>query len=169
MNWAHLHLLSNHIPVLGTAFGLLLLAWGMLRRNESLQRAALATFFVAALVAIPVFLTGEPAEGTVEHLAGTAEGAIETHEDAAVLSLISVELLGVIAVLSFIRRRADLSRLVTRSALVLSIVTAGLMARTANLGGKIRHAELRGAAATQPPDEGDQQGRSEEGERHEGR
>jgi len=153
MNPAHLHLLSNHIPVLGTVFGLLLLMWGMVRRNESIQRAALATFFVAALVAIPVFFTGEPAEDAVEHLAGTAEGAIETHEDAALLSLISVEVLGVIAVLGFIRRRANLSRFVTRSALVLAIVTAGLMARTANLGGKIRHAELRGATAPQQESE----------------
>jgi uncharacterized membrane protein len=162
MNWTHVHLLLNHIPVLGTLFGLLLLAWGMVRRNESIQRAALATFFVAALVAVPVFLTGEPSEDAVEHLAGTAEGAIETHEDAAVLALIGVELLGVIAVLSVIRRRAGLARFVTRAALVVAVVTAGLMARTANLGGKIRHAELRGAAA-QPQDVQGRQERREEG------
>lgn len=166
MNWAHLHLLTNHIPVLGTLFGLLLLTWGMVRHNESIQRAALATFFVAALVAIPVFLTGEPSEDAVEHLVGTAESAIETHEDAAVLSLISVELLGLIAVLSVIWRRAGLSRFVTRAALVVAVVTAGLMARTANLGGKIRHAELRGAAAQLQADQGPQEGR-EEGSGHE--
>jgi uncharacterized membrane protein len=167
MNWAHLHLLSNHVPVLGTLFGLLLLAWGLVRRNESIQRAALATFFVAALVAVPVFFTGEPAEDAVEHLAGTAEQAIETHEAAALLALISIELLGVIAVLGVVLRRANLSRLVTRAALVMSVVTAGLMARTANLGGKIRHAELRGTAAAQ--DERGQQRGHEEGERHAGR
>jgi len=153
MNWAHLHLLSNHIPVLGTLFGLLLLGWGMMRGNASIQRAGLATFFVVALVAIPVFLTGEPSEDAVEHLAGTAAGAIETHEDAALLSFIGVEVLGVIALLSFLWRRASLSRFVTRSALVLAIVTAGLMARTANLGGKIRHAELRGTTAPQQESE----------------
>lgn len=166
MNWAHVHLLLNHIPVLGTLFGLLLLAWGMVRRNESIQRAALATFFVAALVAVPVFLTGEPSEDAVEHLAGTAGGAIETHEDAALLALIGIELLGVIAVLGVVRRRAGLSRFVTRAALVTSVVTAGLMARTANLGGTIRHAELRGAAAQPQDDHGGQAGR-EEGSGHE--
>lgn len=166
MNWAHVHLLLNHVPVLATLFGLLLLAWGMMRRNESIQRAALATFVVAAVVAIPVFLTGEPSEDAVEHLVGTAERAIETHEDAALLSLISVELLGLIAVLSVVWRRAGLSRFVTRAALVVAVVTAGLMARTANLGGKIRHAELRGAAAQQQDDQGGQEGR-EEGSGHE--
>lgn len=166
MNWAHLHLLLNHIPVLGTLFGFLLLAWGMVRRNEPIQRAALATFFVVALMAIPVFLTGEPSEEAVEHLAGTAEQAIETHEDAALLSLISVELLGVLAVLSVIRRRAGLSRFVPRAALVISVITVGLMARTANLGGKIRHAELRGAAA-QPQDDRDRHEGRGEGSGHE--
>ena len=167
MNWAHLHLLTNHVPVLGTLFGLLLLAWGTLRRNEAIQRAALATFVVAALFAIPVFPTGEPSEEAVEHLAGTAEQAIETHEEAALLALISVELLGVIAALAIVWRRAGVARFVTRAALVLSVVTAGLMARTANLGGKIRHAELRGVAAAQPEDERGQQEGREEGEQHE--
>lgn len=169
MNWAHIHLLSNHIPVLGTLFGLLLLAWGVVRRNEVIQRAALATFVVAAVVAVPVFFTGEPSEEAVEHLAGTAEQAIEVHEDAAVLALISVELLGVVAAFSLMWRRAGMSRFVTRAALVLSVVTAGLMARTANLGGKIRHAELRGAGAAEPQEERGQQEGREESERHEGR
>ena len=35
MNWAHLHLLINHIPVLGTVFGTLLLIFGMAKKNKS--------------------------------------------------------------------------------------------------------------------------------------
>src|SRR5512145_2100282 len=97
MNWAHLHLILNHVPVLGTLFGLLLLAWGILRRNDSLQRAALLTFTLVALVAIPAYLTGKPAEEAVEHLIGTAESAIEPHEDAALVSFLAMEVLGALA------------------------------------------------------------------------
>lgn len=156
MNWAHLHLLLNHIPVLGTLFGLALLVWGAFRHNDSIQRAALGAFVIVALVAIPVFLTGEPSEEAVEHLAGTAAGAIETHQDAAVLSLIAVEALGLIGLVGLVIRRTHFTRLLTQTALVFAIITAGLMARTANLGGKIRHAELRGAAnaVTATEDEG---------------
>ena len=143
MNWAHLHLLLNHIPVLGTLFGLALLVWGAFRHNDSIQRAALGAFLIVALVAIPVFLTGEPSEQAVEQLAGTAEGAIETHQDAAVLSLIAVEALGLIGLVGLVIRRTRFTRLVTPAALVFAIITAGLMARTANLGGRIRHSELR--------------------------
>ena len=155
MNWAHAHLILNHLPVLGTIFGLALLAWAVLRRDETLQRAALATFVVAALAAIPVFLTGAPSEEIVEHLAGTAEAAIEAHEEAAVIALIAIEALGAMALAALVlfRKRA-FPRPLTGAALVFALATAGWMAQTATLGGRIRHAEL-GATATQTQDDHD--------------
>lgn len=154
MNWAHIHLILNHIPVLGTMFGLALLVWGLLRRNDMLQRAALATFVVVALAAIVVYLTGEPAEGVVERLVGTAEPTIEAHERAAVVSLIGVELLGVIALTGLLLARRSWHATLIFGALVVSLVTAGLLARTANLGGQIRHAEVRGDAVPQDDEHG---------------
>jgi uncharacterized membrane protein len=152
MNWAHLHLMLNHLPVLGTVFGLALLAWALLRRNETMQRAALGTFILAALTAIPVYLTGEPSEEMVEHLAGTAEQAIEAHEEAAVVALIAVEALGAMALAALLLfRKRVMPRPMVGAALVFALVTAGWMAQTANLGGRIRHAELR-ATATQTQD-----------------
>ena len=155
MNWAHLHLMLNHLPVLGTIFGLLLLTWAVVRRDETLQRAALATFVLTALAAIPVFLTGEPAEEIVEDLAGTAKTAIESHEEAAVIALIAIEALGAmaLAVLLFFRRRV-VPRALAGAALVFALATAGWMAQTANLGGRIRHAELGATTAqTREPTE----------------
>ncbi len=157
MNWAHVHLVLNHIPVLGAIFGLALLAWALLRRNEALERAALGTFVVVALAAVPVFLTGEPAEGVVEHLAGTAEPAIKAHEEAALVALIAIEGLGLFALTTLLlfRKRA-LPGPVAGAALVFAVATAGWMAQTANLGGRIRHAELRAqAGVTQPQQDHD--------------
>lgn len=149
MNLPHIHLMLNHVPVLGTLFGLALLAWGIVRRNDSLQRAALLTFTVVALIAIPVYLTGEPAEEVVEHLAGTVDGAIEPHEDAALISFIAMELLGALALGALVLSRTRFNpALVVRAALAVALITGGLMAWTANLGGRIRHAEV-GAAAGQ--------------------
>jgi uncharacterized membrane protein len=149
MNWAHVHLMLNHLPVLGTIFGLLLLGWAVVRRDEKLQRAALATFVLTALAAIPVFLTGEPSEDVVENLAGTAKQAIEAHEEAAVVALIAVSALGALALAALVlfRKRA-VPRPLAGAALIFALATAGWMAQTANLGGRIRHAEL-GATATQ--------------------
>lgn len=159
MNLAHAHLILNHLPVLGTIFGVALLVWAVLRRNETLQRAALATFVVAALAAIPVFLTGEPSEKIVKNLAGTAKAAIEAHEEAAVIALIAIEALGAMALAALVLFRKRLvPRPLAGAALVFALATAGWMAQTANLGGRIRHAEL-GATATQGQGEHDQDDR----------
>jgi uncharacterized membrane protein len=151
----------NHFPVLGTLFGLVLLAWGIVRRNDSLQRAALLTFTVVALIAIPVYLTGEPAEEAVEHLAGTAESAIKPHEDAALISFIAMELLGALALGTLLLSRTRFNpALVVRSALAVAVVTGGLMAWTANLGGRIRHGEVgAGAGQSGEREHGEDEGR----------
>ncbi|HJS44412.1 MAG TPA: hypothetical protein VJ755_13140 [Gemmatimonadales bacterium] len=152
MNWAHAHLILNHVPVLGTIFGLALLAWAVLRRNETLQRAAFGTFALVAVAAIPTFLTGEPSEEMVEHLAGTAEAAIKTHEDAAVVALIAALGLGVLALGTLLLfRKRGIPRPLAGGTLVFALATAGWMTQTANLGGRIRHAEVR-ATATQTQD-----------------
>lgn len=160
MNWAHLHLILNHVPVLGTLFGLLLLAWGILRRNDSLQRAALLTFALVALVAIPAYLTGKPAEEAVEHLTGTAGSAIEPHEDAALVSFLAMEVLGALALSALLLTRTRFkTAFIVRGALAVAIVTGGLMVWTAQLGGRIRHAELRASDAAPS---GEREGHSEE-------
>jgi len=149
MNWAHLHLLSNHLPVLGTVFGLGLLGWAVLRRNDAVQHVALGTFVVVALLALPAYFTGEPAEDVVEHVVGVAESSIEAHEAAALVALIGVEVVGLLALIALYRARAGrpTSGLATRAVLIVATVAAGLMAWTANLGGQIHHAEIRPGAA----------------------
>lgn len=151
MNWPHIHLMLNHVPVLGTVFGLALLAWGLLRRNSALERAALVTFVLLALAAIPVYLTGGAAEESVEHVAGMTEGAMEAHEEAALLALIGIELLGVVALGALLLARTRFAALLTRSVLAVALTTTGLMAWTANLGGRIRHSELQASGSHGAP------------------
>jgi beta-lactamase regulating signal transducer with metallopeptidase domain len=75
MNWAHIHLLLNHVPVLGTIFGLALLGYAVLKRSEALKRAALGVFVAVALLALPVYFTGEPAEEAVQSAAGVSKSS----------------------------------------------------------------------------------------------
>ena len=153
MNWAHLHLLSNHLPVIGTLFALGLLGWGVLRRNDAVQRVALGTFVVVALLALPAYFTGDPAEGAVEHAAGVAESSIAAHEAAALVSLVAAGLVGLVGLVALYRGRRgrSLAAPLTALALVMATVTAGLMAWTANLGGAIRHPEIRAVGTPQAP------------------
>jgi uncharacterized membrane protein len=155
MNWAHVHLVLNHVPVLGTFFGLALLGYALIRRSDPLKRAALNAFVAIALLALPVYFTGEPAEEVVEHAAGVAKDRVESHEDAALLALTAVELLGVVAALGLYasRRARPISAKATGAALIVALAAATLMARAANLGGQIHHTEIR--SGVQPPAPGD--------------
>jgi hypothetical protein len=53
-------------------------------------------FVFSALATIPTYLTGEPAEDAIEGVAGAIEPWIEPHEEAALVSLILGEALGVL-------------------------------------------------------------------------
>lgn len=159
MNPAHVHLLMNHIPVIGVGAGLLLLTYAVMKKSDEMTRVSLASFVVFALVAIPVYLTGKSAEGIVEDLPGVSEAIIENHEAAAVISLLSIEILGVVALAGLIlsRRSNTTLKWFAASSLAISLVVAGLMGWTANLGGQIRHTEIRAGAssATQGEDSGE--------------
>lgn len=148
MSLVHVHLVINHVPLLASVFGLLLLAWGLIRKSPEVQRAGLATFVVAALLAGATFLTGEPAEEAVEGLPGVSEAVIEQHEDAASFALGSMVVLGLVSLAGLLFDRWALARRwLVAAALLVSLVAVGLVGRTANLGGQIRHSEIRAGAA----------------------
>jgi len=151
MNLAHVHLLLNHLPPLGVLFGFLLLAAAVARKSGDLVRASLVTFVLVALLAIPTYFTGEPAEKIVEGMPGVSMMDIEAHEESAEASLIAALLLGVLsAVKLFLYRRREIPRGITFATLALALVVTGMMAWTAHLGGLIRHTEIRAGAAASP-------------------
>lgn len=151
MDMAYLHLVLNHFPLMGALFGTPILAYAIFRKNESLRNTALVIFVFAALIAIPVYLTGEPAEEIVEHLPGVSHDAIETHEDSAMFALIAAIAAGIVSAVGlFLAWQAKAAaNIAAIAALVLGIGTAGLMARTANLGSEVRHTEIRGGGTAQ--------------------
>jgi hypothetical protein len=88
MNWAHVHLPLSHLPVFGTIFGVLLLLLALLRKIEELKRVSRGMFVLTALIALPVYFTGEPADELVENLPGVAESLIDKHKYAALFALL---------------------------------------------------------------------------------
>lgn len=145
MNLAHLHLLINHFPITGIVFTILLLLAAIVTRSLDLKRASFVAFVLLAFLALPVYFTGEPAEEIIEDLPGVSESIIEEHEDAAVATLVVFEVLGVVGVVGLLafRRRESIPAWFVWSSFVLLLVGLGFIARTANLGGQIRHIEAR--------------------------
>jgi len=145
MNLTHLHLMLNHLPVLGTPFGLGLLVFGLWRKSEELKKTALGVFVVFTLLAAPAYLTGEPAEDAVKHLLGASNSAIEQHQEIAGVAFAASGALGVVALsglLLFSRGKLVPAWFVSL-VLAASLIVTGLMAWTANVGGQIRHTEIR--------------------------
>ena len=145
MDAAHFHLMLNHVPVIGSVFGMLLLGAALLRKSQELLKASLAVFVVCAAVAVPVYLTGEPAEHLVEHLPGLTKPEIEQHEESAEAAFIAILVLGItgLGALGFFRGPRPIPHWFGVISLVIALATCGLMLRTANLGGKVRHTEIR--------------------------
>ncbi|NOZ04475.1 MAG: hypothetical protein GXO92_07735 [FCB group bacterium] len=143
MNWAHIHLLINHIPILATLFGLLILLWITWKPQEELRKLGFLVLFIAGLAALPVYFTGEPAEEMIEGLAGVSENQIEQHEEAAFITLGFMILTGVLASIGLLNKNKRKIEGLSKIVLASAIITMGLSAWTANLGGKIRHSEIR--------------------------
>ena len=142
MNAAHLHLATNHFPVVGLFIGLGFLAIALWRGSAEFIRFCLGYFVFLGVITVAVHLTGEPAEEFVEHLPTISETAIERHEDAAVAGLIAVELVAGLSLIGLFVGRLGRSR--TYGFLLFGAVLLAciLMARTANLGGRIHHPEI---------------------------
>jgi uncharacterized membrane protein len=165
INGAHLHLLLNHVPILGSVFALVLLAFGYFMRNDTLSKAALWTLVVVSLIAIPAFLSGEEAEHAVEDRPGISNTQIHDHEEQAEIAFWALMCSGAIALGTLMASMKTQS--VNRTLLFLNMVfivgTFALMARTGNSGGAIRHPEIQSAASSG----GQDPGKTEHEEEHE--
>ena len=145
MSAAHIHLLLNHIPILGSIFGLLLLLYAMFRRSDEIKKVCLAVFVITAVITIPVYLTGDGAARIVQSLPGVSTDIIGQHDSAATITMVAVELLGVASLLGiwFSRKGQMLAGWLLVIVLVLAIISSGLAVWTGGLGGQIRHTEIR--------------------------
>ncbi len=146
----HLHLLLNHLPTVGFGIGLGLFLVALVQRNDTLEQLSLGILFVIALFAIPVYESGAAAREAIQDLPGVSKALIATHEDAALLAFVFMEITGAVAWFGLwqFRRISRPTRWTVPAVLLFSIVTFGLMARAADIGGDIRHPEIRSGQAT---------------------
>jgi len=157
MNLSHLHLVMNHVPTIGAAAALGLLILGYARRNDHLKHAGLEVLFVIALLTLPVYVSGVAALYELRERPDISVDAMRIHQDAALAGFVVAELAGFIAWIALWqwRRRGRAAQGLVAAATVLLIVTLAIMGRAANLGGEIRHEEIRAAGESLPGGEGD--------------
>jgi cytochrome bd-type quinol oxidase subunit 1 len=153
MNYPHLHMMLNHFPVVGAIVALLLLSWALITRRRELIRLSLVVTLFVGLSAYPAFFTGDEAHEQLEDVQGFDHDLIDDHEDAADLALWALLATAGIAALGLwvSRKEREVPRWAGAATIAALIFSTTVVARTALLGGEIRHPEATGPLWA-PPD-----------------
>ncbi len=149
MTTVHLHLLLNHIPILGSIFITVLFIVALIYRNAFLQKVSLWSLVVIALFTAATYLTGNGAEQAVQGLPGISQDMIHLHESVAKVGLGLMFVTGVIALAGalFYSFKPKLPRLLLIVVLFVLLLNSGVFAYIGYLGGQIHHEEIRGSSS----------------------
>lgn len=163
MDATHLHLALAHFPIIGIIIGAAILAYGQIIKNLEIQKVALWTIIIMALLTIPVFISGEESEEVLENLAGFPKQLIENHEELAEKAIWLMAISGILSLIALyvLNKKFPFSRLLSWIIIITSLATFGVFAQVANLGGQIRHSEIR----TEGPNNLEPKGKDKKGSR----
>jgi hypothetical protein len=152
----HLHLLLNHFPTIGFIIGLGLFVIALIANSDHLKVGSLVVLVGISLITIPTYTTGNAAEIRICAAAetglpgpceeeGVSRTLIEMHEGAAFMAMMFMVITGGVAWFGLwqFRRQRHLPKPTAWIVLALSVLTLATVSRAANLGGEIRHPEIR--------------------------
>lgn len=154
MNDAHLHMVVNHFPIIGTILGAGILIAGIFLKNNTIKNVAYFLFVVAAVFAAVSMATGEGAEEMVEDMPTVGHDIIHEHEEIAEKLALSLYVLGVVSLFGLYAniKKISQAKLAAILTLVISVIAIYFAQLTGTTGGEIRHTEIRdnatGAQAT---------------------
>lgn len=149
MNDAHLHMIVNHFPIIGTILALGILITGLILKNNSVKSTAYVLFVVAAVFALFSMGTGEGAEELVEDMPSIGKEIIHEHEEMAEKLALVLYALGVVSLagLYLNYKKHAKANLVSFIAVIIAIVGVFFAIETGTTGGEIRHTEIRASAS----------------------
>ena len=145
MNDAHLHLVVNHFPIIGTILGLGILVSGIVIKNTAIKNTAYVVFSVVAIFAFLSMATGEGAEEIVEDMPNIGKQIIHEHEEMAEKLAVVLYVLGIVSLIGLYSNLKNNSKatIISYIAVVIASLGALLAQQTGTTGGEIRHTEIR--------------------------
>jgi uncharacterized membrane protein len=139
-----MHLLVNHVSIVGTFIGLTIVIVGLFMKSSVVKNVGLIVFVATGLTVYGAFLTGEPAEEAIENLPGISEQVIHNHEEAARWSLtaMSAALVFCLLTLFYKPQNAVVRNAIMTAFLITSVVAYAVIIKTSHDGGLIRRQDL---------------------------
>jgi uncharacterized membrane protein len=145
MNDAHLHMVVNHFPIIGTIFGLGILITGIVMKNTVIKNVAYVLFIICAIFGLVSMSTGEGAEEIAENLPSVTDQIIHEHEEMAEKLALVLYVLGGVSILGLYLnvKNHTKSNFISYLAFIIAIFGVFLGKQTGTTGGEIRHTEIR--------------------------
>ena len=154
MDWAHVHILINHFPVILVTVGALATVLAVLLQRRGVWLYATVSLTLAGITVVPTYFTGEPADHALNDPWYVAKQAIDVHEQAAKISALLTLLAALIAMVAWRRlvrypREVRMPAGLRTAIVVTSVAAAAGIGYTSWLGGRIVH-DAPGLAGPRP-------------------
>lgn len=146
-----MHLVINHVPIIGTILAVGIVIVAMLIKNDTVKKTGLILFVAAGITIYPANFTGEDAEEIVENRAGISEQQIHEHEEAAETSMTLMSIAVVLALLHLFNRPATpkFQAFVFGAYMVTALAACTYVGIAGHEGGKITRPELGNSRITE--------------------
>jgi uncharacterized membrane protein len=145
MNLAHIHIILNHVPSLGSIACLLLLVAAIYTKNDVLKKYTLLFLVLISLAVLPTYITGVEAHYMIRQQENVNPALVEVHQNAAIVTLGLMIVTGTLAWFGLweFRRFKRAGTITSVGTLLATLITVVSILLTASLGGKISHPEVR--------------------------
>lgn len=144
----YIHVLINPLPIYALAWSILVLIWGMIRRDRKVQVVALWLIVLSAGSSWPTFSFGEKAYHQV-YLLVDPDGKhyldVHRHRAEKGIYLFYVALAAALAALALPKKFPKTTFPLLCLTLLLSVASLAMGGWIAKAGGQIRHSEFRDA------------------------
>jgi len=90
MNLAHVHIVLNHVPSLGSIAGLLLLAAGIYKKDEGIKQFAYGVLVLITMAVLPTYITGAEAQRIVDKNPSYSANMVQMHQNATMITLLTM-------------------------------------------------------------------------------
>jgi len=141
---AHLHIATNHLPVVGFMAAFALAVFGLFIRDRMLHMTAWAFTLASALAAVFAYFTGGKADDMMMDASGISNAYMSAHMRWGEWTYYAGMGVGVLAIIGWIMAKKSVKPGAAGMVLlvVLTLVANIMAVITASLGGGIRHLEM---------------------------